>query len=93
MQDAELARLRAENDDLRRRVELAEAGIAELRAEALERRQSVRELVADLPVVVSRKTLLKQMASDAIHHPDKAGVVRRIAAKLARGARKVVKRQ
>ena len=65
--------LRVENADLRRRVVAAEKAIEELRAEALERRQQVRALVADLPVAMSRKTLLRQVASDAVHHPDKKG--------------------
>jgi len=79
--------LRAENADLRRRVEAAEAAIAELRAEALSRRQEVRALVADLPVVMSRKTLLRQVAGDVVHHPDKKGVVVRVVNKIRRKLR------
>jgi hypothetical protein len=89
-QERELESLRTENADLRRRVETAEAAIAELRAEALERRQQVRALVADLPVAMSRKTLLRQIANDAIHHPDKKGVVVRGVNKIRRTVRKAV---
>lgn len=84
--------LRDENADLRRRVLVAEAAIQELRAEALERRQEVRALVADLPVVMSRKTLLRQVASDAVHHPDKKGVVVRAVNKVRRTVRNAMRR-
>ena len=83
----ELEELRTENADLRQRVAAAEAAIAELRAEALARRQEVRALVADLPVAMSRKTLLRQVASDVVHHPDKKGVVVRIVNKIRRKLR------
>ena len=86
--DDELQMLRAENVDLRRRVEAAEAAIGTLREEALQRRQQVRDLVADLPVAMSRKTLLRQVVSDAVHHPDKKGVVVRAVNKARRGVRK-----
>jgi len=90
--DDELQMLRAENVDLRRRVEAAEAAIGTLREEALQRRQQVRDLVADLPVAMSRKTLLRQVVSDAIHHPDKKGVVVRAVNKARRGVRKATRR-
>jgi len=83
----ELEELRTENADLRQRVAAAEAAIGELRAEALARRQEVRALVADLPVVMSRKTLLRQVASDVVHHPDKKGVVVRVVNKIRRKLR------
>lgn len=77
--------------ELRRRVELADASIAELRREALERRAEVRALAESLPVVMSRSTLLRSMASDAWHHPDKPDVIRRAMRKLARAPRKAVR--
>jgi hypothetical protein len=83
----ELVALRTENADLRHRVIAAEVAIDELRTEALARRQEVRALVADLPVAMSRKTLLRQVASDALHHPDKKGVVVRIVNKIRRKLR------
>jgi len=83
----ELEELRTENADLRQRVAAAEAAIGELRAEALARRQEVRALVADLPVAMSRKTLLRQVASDVVHHPDKKGVVVRVVNKIRRKLR------
>ena len=83
----ELEDLRTENADLRQRVEAAEAAIGELRAEALARRHEVRALVADLPVAMSRKTLLRQVASDVVHHPDKKGVVVRVVNKVRRKLR------
>ena len=90
--DDELQMLRAENADLRRRVEAAEAAIGMLREEALQRRQQVRDLVADLPVAMSRKTLLRQVVRDAVSHPDKKGVVVRAANKGRRGVRKATRR-
>ncbi|MCU1395091.1 MAG: hypothetical protein JWM34_3519 [Ilumatobacteraceae bacterium] len=87
MTTSELETLRLENAELLQRVTAAEAAIAELRSEALERRQQVRSLVADLPVAMSRKTLLKQVASDAVHHPDKRGVVVRAVNKVRRKLR------
>ena len=90
--DDELQMLRAENADLRRRVEAAEAAIGTLREEALQRRQQVRDLVADLPVAMSRKTLLRQVVSDAVHHPDKKGVLVRAVNKARRGVRKATRR-
>ena len=88
----ELETLREENADLRRRVVAAESAIAELRTEALERRQQVRALVADLPVAMSRKTLLRQVFSDAVGHPDKKGVAVRIVNKVRRTARNALRR-
>jgi uncharacterized coiled-coil DUF342 family protein len=57
----ELDHLRAENAELRRRIEAARAEIDELRVESLQRRDEVRRLVADLPAVVSRKSVVRQM--------------------------------
>jgi hypothetical protein len=90
--EAEIVRLRIENDDLRMRVVAAEAAIDELRADALARRQQVRALVADLPVAMSRKTLLRQVVGDVVHHPDKSGVVVRVVNKLRRTVRNAVRR-
>lgn len=83
-EDPEVRALRVENAALLQRVESAEAAIAELRAEALLRRQQVRELVADLPVAISRKTLLRQIIRDGFKHPDKRGVVTRATNKVRR---------
>lgn len=91
--DNDIEALQAENADLRQRVAAAEAAIVELRAEALQRRQQVRDLVADLPVAMSRKTLLSQVVRDAVHHPDKRGVVVRAVNKARRGVRKVLRRR
>ena len=84
-----LAALQQENADLRERVAAAETAIEELRAEALDRRQAVRDLVAELPVVMSRKTLLRQVVADAVHHPDKKGVFVRAVNKGRRATRNV----
>lgn len=84
--------LRDENADLRRRVIAAESAIEQLRTEALERRQAVRTLVADLPVVMSRKTLLRQVVTDAVHHPDKKGVAVRTVNKVRRTVRNALRR-
>ncbi len=90
--EQELQSLRVENADLRRHVQVAEDAIAELRLEALDRRQQVRALVADLPVAMSRKTLLRQVAVDAIRHPDKAGVAARVVNKMRRTIRNAIRR-
>jgi chromosome segregation ATPase len=57
----ELDHLRSENAELRRRVETVRAEIDQLRAESLQRREEVRRLVADLPAVVSRRAVVRQM--------------------------------
>jgi chromosome segregation ATPase len=84
----ELDHLRAENAELRRRIDVVQAEIDELRAESLQRRSEVRQLVADLPTVVSRRNVLREMVHEGANHPDKAGVMRRAARKLGRGPRK-----
>ncbi len=86
----DVAALQRENAELRARVEAAEAAIAELRAEALQRRQDVRDLVADLPAAMSRKTLLTQVARDAVRHPDKKGVAVRAVNKARSALRKAL---
>jgi hypothetical protein len=88
--EPELAALQLENADLRQRVAAAELAIEELHAEALQRRQEVRDLVAELPVVMSRKALLRQVVRDAVQHPDKKGVVVRAVNKGRRATRKVI---
>jgi len=84
----ELEHLRAENAELRRRVEAVRAEIDQLRHESLQRRDEVRALVADLPTVVSRRRVLRQMVSEGVQHPDKAGVFVRAMRKLGRAPRK-----
>jgi hypothetical protein len=83
--------LRAENAELRRRVEAAEALIDELRAEALARRAEVRTLAEALPLAMSRHALVRAMLHDVRHHPDKAGVATRAVRKLGRAPRKAVR--
>ena len=87
----ELAALRAENAELRRRVDLATAELAELRAEALERRAEVRTLAESFPAAMSRYALVTGMLRDVRHHPDKRGVLSRAIRKLGRAPRKVVR--
>lgn len=64
MSATDIDRLRDENAELRRRVEAAEALIAELREEALVRRREVRSLVEAMPAATSRKALLRALAGD-----------------------------
>ena len=90
--DVDIDAIRRENAALRQRIVVAETAITELRAESLERRQQVRDLVADLPVAMSRKTLLRQVVRDAVSHPDKKGVVVRAVNKARRGVRKTTRR-
>ena len=89
--ELDVGQLRAENAELRRRVEAAEAAIAELRAEALARRAEVRAMAEALPAEISRRVLVRTMISEALHHPDKAGVVRRGVRKAGRAPAKAVR--
>ncbi len=87
----ELVRLAEENAELRRRVDAAQATIAELRTEAIERRAEVRSLAEALPTAMSRHALVHQMLHDARHHPDKRGVFGRAVRKLGRAPRKAAR--
>lgn len=87
----DLVRLRDENASLRARVEAAERLLDELQAESLQRRAEVRELVADVPAVVSRRAVVRELVAGAVHHPDKAGVAARAVRKLGRAPRKLVR--
>ncbi len=91
MPSDDVERLTAENAELRRRVEAAEAAIATLRAEALQRRAEVRALTEGLPKAMSRWTVARALVRDAGSHPDKAGVATRAVRKLGRAPRKAVR--
>jgi hypothetical protein len=84
MSATDLEALRAENAELRRRVEIAEAAISELREGALARRAEVRTMAEALPAEVSRHALIRATLRDAVRHPDKRGVARRALRKLGR---------
>lgn len=88
---SEIEALRAENDELRRRVTEAEAAIATLRSEALARRAEVRTLAEALPTAMSRHALVMGMLRDVRHHPDKKGVLSRAIRKLGRAPRKAAR--
>jgi uncharacterized coiled-coil DUF342 family protein len=88
MSSDELDHLRSENAELRRRFETTRIEIDELRAEALQRRNEVRQLVADLPTVVSRRAVVREMVREGANHPDKTGVIGRALRKIARAPRK-----
>jgi hypothetical protein len=64
----ELDHLRSENAELCRRIEIVRAEIDQLRAESLQRRDEVRRLVADLPAVVSRRAVVRQMFGLGARH-------------------------
>jgi hypothetical protein len=87
----DLATLRAENTELRHRVEAAEQALDELRTEALARRAEVRAMAESLPSALSRRSVLRAMVSDALHHPDKAGVMKRAVRKVGRIPRKLAR--
>ena len=87
----ELEHLRSENAELRRLIDEVRAEIDELRAESLQRRAEVRALVADLPTVVSRRTVVRQMFREGAKHPDKSGVLGRALRKLGRAPRKALR--
>jgi hypothetical protein len=84
MPETDPAALRAENDELRRRVEIAEAAIDELRHGAAARRAEIRAMAEALPAEVSRYALIRGTLHDAVHHPDKLGVAKRATRKLGR---------
>jgi len=87
----ELDHLRSENAELRHRLETTRGEIDELRTEAQQRRHEVRQLVADLPTVVSRRVVVREMFREGANHPDKPGVVGRALRKLGRGPRKAIR--
>lgn len=91
MSSEELDHLRSENAELRHRIDVVRAEIDELRAESLQRRDEVRRLVADLPTVVSRRTVVREMLREGANHPDKSGVLRRALRKLGRAPRKALR--
>ena len=88
---SEIDALRAENDELHRRVAEAETAIATLRSEALARRAEVRALAEALPTAMSRHALVMGMLRDVRHHPDKTGVLWRAIRKLGRAPRKAAR--
>ena len=88
MSSDELDHLRSENAELRRRLDTTRTEIDELRAEALQRRMEVRQLVADLPTVVSRRAVVREMVREGAQHPDKPGVLGRGLLKIGRAPRK-----
>ena len=57
----------------------------------MQRRDEVRGLVADLPTVVSRRTVLRSMLHEGAQHPDKSGVLMRALRKLGRAPRKAMR--
>ena len=91
MSSEDLDQLRSENAELHRRIEVVRAEIDELRAESLKRRDEVRRLVADLPTVVSRRTVVREMLREGANHPDKPGVLGRALRKLGRAPRKALR--
>lgn len=91
MTPAENDLLSAENAELRRRIDVVQREIDELRAEALTRRAEVRAMAEALPSAMSRHALVGEMLHDVRHHPDKLGVLRRGLRKLARAPRKAAR--
>lgn len=91
MPATEIDRLRSENAELTRRVELAHQQIDLLRADALLRRSEIRAIAEGLPTAISRHALITGMARELRHHPDKRGVVERAVRKLGRAPRKAVR--
>jgi hypothetical protein len=89
--DRRCAELRAENDELTRRLELVDAELRQLRDETLARRAEVRALAEALPLAVSRRTLLGQMVRDVMGHPDKGRMTGRAVRKVGRAPGKLVR--
>jgi hypothetical protein len=86
--EREVERLRDENAELRRRLDIVDAELVALRDDALRRRDDVRRLAEALPAAMSRRTLLTAMARDVTNHPDKGRMVARAMRKLGRAPRK-----
>jgi hypothetical protein len=52
-----------------------------------ERRAELREIAAQLPEALSRRTILRKIAGDIRHAPEKGDIAGRAARKLGRSAR------
>jgi hypothetical protein len=52
-----------------------------------ERRVELREIAAQLPEALSRRTILRKIAGDIRHAPEKGDIAGRAARKLGRGVR------
>ena len=83
--------LRTENAELRRRVDVADSAIEELRHAALARRTEVRRMAEALPAEVSRHALIRSALTDVRRHPDKRGVALRAIRKLGRAPGKMLR--
>jgi hypothetical protein len=80
--------LRRDNEELRRRLDVAVAELDTLRRESLVRQAEVRSLAEALPLAVSRRRVIGDMLREARHHPDRRGVAGRAVKKLGRAPRK-----
>lgn len=69
-----------------------EARLAELERASDERRNELRELIAEMPAALSRRTLVRAAIADLRTAPDKAEIVRRGGAKLLRTPAALVRR-
>ncbi len=74
----------SELDDVR-------AALDRLQAESEARRAELRDIAAQLPATVSRTALLRTMAVDLRHAPDKAMIVHRGLRKLGRAPRRLAR--
>lgn len=90
-QHTPIADVERDNVELRRRLAVAEAALAEMRIETLHRRAEVRDLAESLPSVVSRQTMLRSIAHDLRYHPDRSGIAKRAVAKAGRAPRKAIR--
>jgi hypothetical protein len=61
-----------------------EARLDELQRESEERRAELRALAAQLPVVTSRRALVRSMVGSIVHAPDKPLVAKRVVLKVLR---------
>jgi len=59
----------------------------ELQRESEQRRVELREIAAQLPAAMSRRAILRAVAADVRHAPDKRDVVTRALRKVGRGPR------
>jgi hypothetical protein len=64
-----------------------EQRLDELQRQSEERRRDLREIAAELPAGMSRRAILRSMATDLLHAPTKGDIVVRTWRKAARAPR------
>jgi hypothetical protein len=68
------------------------AALDRLEAESNARREELKALAIQIPATISRRALLRSVASDLRHSPNKAAILKRAVTKLARAPLHAAKR-